>query len=148
MTDVYPTTALLRSRREQPPPVTTYGGPVEVTTFTTTSVIALPQPVNLSLYAGDDFYLDLVLTSAVDASALDLSGCSCQAQIRATAADSTVLAAFVTSILGNVVTLHLSHTVSATLVPGVWDAQLIAANGDIVTLVAGSVTVAPEVTRP
>ena len=113
----------------------------------TQNIVSLPQAVNLTLYAGDDFYLDLTVTEPGGAAA-DLTGCTASSQIRATPGATTVLATMTGTIVGNVITLHLDSTDAVSLANGVWDAQLVRENGDIVTLVAGTVTVSPEVTRP
>jgi hypothetical protein len=114
------------------------GGPVTVS--------ALPQVVNLILVQGDDFYLDLVVTNA-DGSAADLSTATASAQIRKSATDPTIAAAFTASITTNVVHLHLPHAASAPLSSSaVWDCQI--TTPDITTIAAGTVTVELEVTRP
>jgi hypothetical protein len=113
---------------------------------TASTVTALPTVVNLNLYAGDDFYLDLTVTNP-DGSAADLSTAVATAQVRAhTSAPDPPLATFTATIAGNVIHLHLHSVDTATLTAGVWDCQI--ATPDITTLVAGSVTVTGEVTRP
>ena len=109
------------------------------------AVGTLPSPVDLSLYQGDDFYLDLTVTNS-DGSPADLTGATPKAQIRTTAADATVLAEFVATITTNVIHLHLTAALTAPLSgPAVWDCQI--TTPDVVTLVAGTVTIRPEVTR-
>ena len=111
------------------------------------TITVLPATVNLSLYQGDDFYLDLAVSN-MDTTPADLTGCTSTAQIRLTPQATVIEASFQASITTNVITLHLSHTDSVGVVNGFWDCQLVKENGDVVTLVAGSVTFTPEVTRP
>jgi hypothetical protein len=112
-----------------------------------TTITALPMTVNLDLYAGDDFYLDLTVTNP-DGTAADLSTAVATAQVRAKATDpDPPLAAFVATITGNVIRLHLASTASQQLTgPAVWDCQV--ATPDITTLAAGTVTMSGDVTRP
>jgi hypothetical protein len=112
------------------------------------TVVALPSTVNLELYQGDDFAVTLVVSNP-DGTDADLTGCTAEAQIRATPADATVAATFTATVAGNLVQLGLAHTDTATLAGAtVWDCQLVQAAGQITTLVAGTVTITSEVTRP
>ena len=112
-----------------------------------TTIVALPQEVNLTLYQGDDFYLDLFVSNP-DNSAADLAGCTASAQIRNSPSSPQILASLSAVINGNAIHLKLDHSDAAKLTQSVWDAQLVYPSGDIVTLVAGTVTVSQEVTRP
>jgi hypothetical protein len=112
------------------------------------SIVALPQTVDLSLYVGDDFTLTLTVKNP-DSSPADLTGCTATAQVRLTAADATVAGAFTCSITTNVITCTLPHSVTSTLpAAGVWDCQLTSAGGLLTTLCAGKVTMTGDVTRP
>jgi hypothetical protein len=114
-----------------------------------TTINALPVEVDLNIYMGDDFPIDVAVTDSVTGGPMDLTGITAKSQIRATAADTNILATLTPTIAGNVITLKLSHTDSAKLpLQCVWDMQITDAAGNITTLVAGKVTVAPEVTRP
>jgi len=111
------------------------------------TISALPAAIDLSLYAGDDFFLDVTVTD-VDGNPTDLTGAVVASQIRTKATDTEILAEFGATVEGNVIHLHLTHT-DATGLPGsaVWDCQT-DTDGVVSTLVAGNVTTRPEVTRP
>ena len=109
-------------------------------------VSALPTPIDLALYAGDDFRLDLNVADCYGQPA-DLTGLVATATIRTTRADTDVLAEFTATIEANVVHLHLAGADTATLpTPAVWDAQL--AGADVTTLATGTIVTVAEVTRP
>jgi hypothetical protein len=110
-----------------------------------TTVTALPIEVDLVLYQGDDFYLDLIVSNP-DGTDADLSTAIATAEIHTNTATTTPLAVFNATIIGNVIHLHLPSGESTNLTaPGVWDCQI--ATPDITTLVAGRVTPTAEVTR-
>jgi hypothetical protein len=110
------------------------------------NIDALPLTVNLALYAGDDFYLDLTVTNP-DGSEADLEGMAARAQIRARAGNPDVMAAFDAEIEGNVIRLHLTSTATQGLSgKGVWDCQL--TDGTVATLAAGRVTFTAAVSLP
>lgn len=116
---------------------------------TSGAISAVPQTVDLALYAGDDFMLAVTVTNP-DNSPADLTGETATAQVRATAgAADPAAGAFVCSIAANVVTLTLAHAVTATLPSSaVWDCQLTSSTGDVRTIVHGAVTMTADVTRP
>jgi hypothetical protein len=116
------------------------GGPV--------TLIAVPAEVDLELYAGDDFTFTITVNNP-DGTAANLTGFTAMAQIRAAASlSSPVLASFTPSIAGNVISLHLPSTGSTGLPPTcVYDAQMTDPSSVVTTLVAGTVTVAPQVTQ-
>ena len=120
------------------------------TSFSTVPAISiseLPQEVDLILYSGDDFSMTLTLTNP-DGSITNLVGSTAKAQIRTTAADTTVQASFISSISNNVITLNLTGVSSQNLVGKyVWDCQLTNASGAVRTPVAGTVTFTQDVTR-
>lgn len=120
-----------------PAPEPEVSGPVTIT--------ALPQVVNLNLYQGDDFFLDITVTDS-QGQPVDLSGSTSTAQIRKSAADATIMASFTVTPEGNVLHLHLVGADAAVLTSGVWDAQI--DTGAVTTLVAGTVSITNEVTRP
>jgi hypothetical protein len=77
-----------------------------------------------------------------------LVGSVANAQVRSTAADSTIQASFICSISSNVVTLNLTGVSSQNLVGKyVWDCQLTNASGAVRTPVAGAATFTQDVTR-
>lgn len=112
----------------------------------------LPLGVDLNLYAGDDFYVDLSVTDAGTGGPIDLTGYTPQAQIRTTTESSTVLAEFECTLGESTVALRLHHDDTAMLPPNaVWDVQIM--SGDpvdsrITTLAYGKVKTTAEVTRP
>ena len=111
-----------------------------------TTISALPELIDLALYAGDDFRLDLAVADHYG-QPVDLTGYTATATVRATRDAADTLAEFTATIEGNVVHLHLAGADTATLTtPAVWDAQL--AGDDVTTLATGRVATAAEVTRP
>jgi hypothetical protein len=111
------------------------------------NVDALPQIVNLILYQGDDFFLDIAITNP-DGSEFDLTGWTARAQVRATPTDIMIMATFTASITANVIALHLPNTESINLAPAaVWDCELTSATPEIYTVVAGTVQTTRHVTR-
>lgn len=108
---------------------------------------SIPECVNLTLYRGDDFYLDISVTYADSGGGVDLSTAVVTAQIRITTEqDDPPLAVFESTVDANVIHLHLTAD-QATLLPhsSVWDCQI--ATPDVTTLVAGTITTVPDVTR-
>ena len=105
---------------------------------------ALPTPVDLRLYAGNDFTCTLTVTDPAGAP-FDLTGYTVLAQVRD--ASGTLLATFSSSISTNVVTLSLTKAQTAAVtVPALWDATVtdpVAHRAS--TLAAGDVTVTPAV---
>lgn len=120
-------------------------GPQQQATGPTT-ITAGPQVVNLVLYQGDDFYLDLTVTDSLD-QPVDLTDATATAQIRASAgAADPPEATFTATTETNVIRLHLPANESAKLHgSAVWDCQI--ATPDITTLVAGTVAVTQQVTE-
>lgn len=111
---------------------------------------SLPLQVDLTLYRGDDFFLDVEVTDSGGAP-FDLTGYTAAAQIRATAdAADPPAASFDPVIAGSTIHLHLPHG-EATGLPtpnGAWDVQITDATGIVTTLAFGAVTTTPDVTRP
>ena len=128
---VRPTKARYPSALDVPPPET---------------ITQLPAVVNLVIYQGDDFYLDLTVTDAGGGPA-DLTGFTATAQVRSTPG-STVdppMATFTCTIAGDVIHVHLPNSEAAKLNnPAAWDCQIEAT--DVITLVYGKVTVTLQVT--
>ena len=97
------------------------------------TIVALPPVVNLTLAAGDDFYMDLVVTG------VDLTGAQVQADIRASHS-GWPLAVFEATVEANTIHLHLPSGQAAQVAgPASWGCRM--ANPDVITLVAGRVTV-------
>jgi len=114
---------------------------------TPSTVSGLPAVVNLLLYQGDDFLLDLTITNP-DGSAFDLTGFTPTAQIKPQPG-ATLMATFTAGVddtIPNVIHLRLPHLEAENLVPGpaMWDCQI--AGDKVITLCHGVVTISPEVT--
>jgi hypothetical protein len=106
---------------------------------------------NLAIYQGDD-YLAVVTVSNGTSTPPDLTGYTAQAQIRSGPADSnaTVLVEISTQVnpANSTVNLTIPSAITATLSGQyAWDLELIAPDGIINTILAGSASVTPEVTR-
>ena len=113
------------------------------TTVPLKKIEQLPAPVDLILYAGDDFSMEITL------SPVDLTGASAEAQIRPTAESPTISASFACDVVGiDVVKLTLLGTDTQTLKGGyVWDCQVTNSTGAVLTPVAGTVDFTQDVTR-
>jgi len=123
--------------------------PVGIMPFTEgpVTITALPSQVNLLLYAGDDFTLRLDVIGP-DSEPLDLSAADVDSHIRV-APESTVIAGvFEATVDFATILLHLDSPTSTNLPTNcVWDCQIIL-GGLTTTLVAGTIVMTPEVTRP
>ncbi len=114
------------------------------------TISALPETVNLNLYAGDDFTLQLTVLDA-NGAMVDLTSGTVESQVRATP-PGPVLATFDVTVdqpLTGTAVLHLTPDATATLpARAVWDVQVsFNAGANVTTLAAGVVTVTAEVTR-
>jgi hypothetical protein len=114
-----------------------------------TTISAVPQAVNLSLYAGDDFTLKITVTEA--GMPVDMTKAVVESQIRATAA-GPVLATFGVTQgdpASGTVFIHLTPANTEALpAKAVWDVQASFNSGaNVTTLAAGTVTVTAQVTR-
>jgi hypothetical protein len=111
-------------------------------------IAALPLEVDLDLYAGDDFYLDIAVFNP-DGSPMDVSSAAPMSMIRLTVEDTHILATLIITVDPDVTgLLHMSipSVYSTTLPPKcVYDVQL--SIPVIVTLIAGTITMHPQVTR-
>ena len=103
----------------------------------------LPTGVNLTLYQGDDFYLNVGVTGA----GVNLTGYTAKADI-ATAPGATVMASFTATVTNaTTIALHLTAVEAAKLTAnGVWDLQITDTAGVVTTLISGTVTVVKQVT--
>jgi hypothetical protein len=105
---------------------------------------------SLQIYQGDD-YTGIVTVLNADGTAADLSTYTPRAQIRRKVADldPVIVAELTLTVDENRITLSLDHDITRTLSGAyVWDLQLTDAAGEITTIMAGSVPVTLEVTRP
>ena len=117
--------------------------------------MALPVGKNISIYQGDSFELAFTLYTKLpngdQGPAVDLTGATASAEMRATVDSSTVLATFTCSHDddGGRITCALSPAQTEALPAsgGVWDVQVEYPNGDVKTYLAGTVAVTKEVTR-
>jgi hypothetical protein len=111
-----------------------------------------PRQADLQLYQGDDWAATVTVLNS-DMTPANIAGYTAQSQIRRSVADQDpVVAAELQATVQapNSVLLFLSHAQTALLSGQYqWDLQLTspAPNNDIVTILAGSVNVAQEVTR-
>ena len=123
------------------------GPPISIMPLSTgpTSLQALPAEVNITAYQGDDFTFRLAVFGPEGP--VDLAGASVRAQIRTTPQADTVAGQFTPTVLGSLISLHLTSAVSAQLpAQTVWDCD-ITINGRVTTLAAGTLTLRPEVSR-
>ncbi len=108
----------------------------------------MPNKANLAIYQGDDY--SAVVTVLSDGAPADLTGYLAQAQIRSSYADAspTVVVEIETAVSGNQVSLAIAAAATVALTgPYLWDLQLVWPGGPTTTILAGAVTVTPEVTR-
>lgn len=115
--------------------------------------MALPVSKNLNIYEGDTFRFVFRLRQqdlfGEAGAPVNLSGSIVRSQIRPAENSETVLAEFTATHNddGGEVTLMLTPAVTASLVDGVWDAQVQFPDGTVRTYLKGTVTVNQEVTR-
>lgn len=107
----------------------------------------LPTRGDLIMYEGDDFFLVLEVYDEEDQAA-DLSDAVPRSQIRQTTASTQDIRELEASLEENVITLHATHALTTGLpLRSVWDVQVTYPSGLVQTLMFGSVSVTPEVTR-
>jgi hypothetical protein len=113
------------------------------------TITELPVMVNLVLYAGDDFAMQVEVFDAAGDPA-DLTGAVAEAQIRL-APDSPNVAGVFTPLVqeaAGIVVLDLAGDVSAGLGRiSAYDCE-IRLGGRTTTLIAGTITMTPQITRP
>ncbi|HSS11135.1 MAG TPA: hypothetical protein VLL25_14710 [Acidimicrobiales bacterium] len=110
----------------------------------------LPQVVDLNVFQGDTFALQVVVSVAGEpATPADLAGYEAASQIRSIPSAEEVLADFTATIAENVIHLLLASDQTAVLPArgGAWDVQVTAADGRVTTLLRGRVAVTEQVTR-
>lgn len=112
------------------------------------TVIVLPAIVNLEIYEGDDFFLDVAVTD-VNSNPVNVTNLTPMSQIRVSPDGPAVLANIgitVDATITNLIHLHLAAIDSNNLPANcAWDLQLSTPN--VTTLCSGSVTVTPQVTQ-
>jgi hypothetical protein len=111
-------------------------------------VTVLPAVINLSIYQGDDFFLDMLVTDANN-NPVNLSQALPMSQIRPAPDDDMILANLdveVDATTTNLLHLHLFAADSAQLpATAAWDIQLSVPS--ITTIAYGTVTVTLQVTQ-
>jgi len=109
-----------------------------------------PGVYPLSIYRGDSYHWQFTLwADEAKTVASDLTGATAKAEIRDTPGGSTIVGMVTAITLPNVIDMKLLHAPSQGLptTGGVWDLQLTyAATGEVGTILAGKVTVTPDVT--
>lgn len=106
---------------------------------------------DLSIVRGDDFRV--VISLSTDGIPFDLTDYTVMAQIRPSTSLSAVLIAEFDAEIDpdpetGVITLTLDHETTATFTAnGVWDMQITGPDGWVTTVVSGTVTIVPDVTR-
>lgn len=107
-----------------------------------------PGSFPLVLYRGDSYRWAFVLWADADKTIpADLAGVTPKAQIRDKPAGATVINLTCAVMPPNTIAVTLDAASSQTLMPaGVWDLQLTYQTGEVATVLAGIVTVTPDVT--
>lgn len=110
--------------------------------------MALPALFPLALYRGDTYRYEFRLwQDAAKTLPVDLTGAVAKAEIRNQPSGALVVAFTCTVTLPNTVAVVLAAEASRLVPPqGVWDLQLTYLNGDVSTILAGPVTLRPDVT--
>lgn len=112
--------------------------------------------LKLAIEQGATFRKLLTWKTGATPVAVDLTGCTARMQIRSDIASATPLVTLTTEnggiALGGVAgTIEIIITAAATAAftwtTGVYDLEVVLANGDVRRLVYGAVSVSPEVTR-
>ena len=107
-----------------------------------------PGQFPLILYRGDSRHWQFKLWKDVEKTdPVDLTGVTAKSEIRDRPGGRTVVAMECSIDLPNIINLSLLASVSRNVpATGNWDLQLTYDTGDIVTILAGTVTVTPDVT--
>lgn len=110
-----------------------------------------PGSYPLTLYRGDSYHWKFVLwTDEEKSQALDLTGATAKAEIRNASAGAEIIPLACTIIDPNIVDVILS-TAAWSTTPMVkpscqWDLQVTFATGEVYTVVAGAVSIRPDIT--
>jgi len=105
--------------------------------------VALPGDLPLTLYRGDSYQYDVVVSDAAGGPA-DLTGVTVASEIRK-GSESIALDC---TVAGNVITVELAADAWGAMGPGAGrhDVQLTFADGRVWTMLAGAVTILADVT--
>ena len=115
-----------------------------------------PFPLNLKIYQGATFRNVTTWQTGKPAAPVNLTGCTARMQVRAKITDSATLLNLTTENGGielggtaGTVTINISATDTAAIAwkGGVYDLEIVFSDGTVRRLLAGSVSVSPEVTR-
>jgi hypothetical protein len=148
MSEVEERTGQVRTQGARPPRLAAVPSAEEVAAYAATQVVTvLPSEVDLNIYQGDDFYLDVAVTDS-DSNPINLTNTAPMSQIRTTPDGPAILASFnitIDTTTTNLMHLHLAAADSNNLpAECAWDLQLSAPS--VTTIAAGSVTVTLQVT--
>jgi len=118
--------------------------------------MSAPFKHNIPIYQGATLRDVTTWRAGTPSVAVDLTGCTARMHVRAKIADTDTLLTLTTENGGialggtaGTVTIYLSATATSALTwkSAVYDLEIVFAGGDVRRLLAGSVTVSPEVTR-
>lgn|SRR5215471_2512481 len=106
-----------------------------------------PSLYNLQVYRGDTTIWTVKLwTDASRTTPVDLTGQTPKAELRNAPGGGTIIPTTCTLTLPNTIKITLTAANAKNAVTGVWDLQLTDGSGVVTTMVAGQVTVTPDVT--
>lgn len=112
--------------------------------------------LKLPIDQGATFRRRLTWKTGTPSLPVDLTGYTARMQVRSEITDAAILLTLTTENGGitlggaaGTIDLYISATATAgfTWETGVYDLEMVASNGDVIRLVAGAVSVSPEVTR-
>lgn len=108
----------------------------------------MPGSYNLAIYRGDTYRWQFKLWADADKTQpVDLSGVTAKSELRDKSGGSVLAVLDCTITDPNIIDAVLDKEASALLpAKGVWDLQLTYGNGDVGTILAGSVAVTADVT--
>ena len=107
-----------------------------------------PGTYNLKLYRGDTHNFRVILWADTGQTVpYDLTGATAEAEIREKSAGTHVVILDTVVSLPNIIDIGMTPELYATCpAKGVWDLQITTAEGEVLTPLAGAVTVTPDVT--
>jgi len=110
--------------------------------------MGLPAKYPLAIYRGDTFRIAFRLWKDRDKTEpVDLTDIDVKAEVRDKPSGLNITLMSTTVELPNLIEMEMSAVTTGTLPAiGAWDLQLTYASGDVTTILAGGVTVTPDVT--